>query len=170
MGGLAVVCACLGALTACQPAHVTETVADVPTAQPAAPTEPLPPHVWAMNDAGDALMFAPRPSDDIHASMRCASSGKIKIVAWNSAEEGRTLYVASGTESEIFPARSIPGDGELLAVDDFSSEVTLATTNHVLQAFRASGALTAGEPREVMNARTPEELAAIEKFFADCET
>lgn len=114
-------------------------------------------------------MFAPRPSDDIHASMRCISPGNIAIVALNSADEGRTFYLASGPEAETFPAKSIPGDGELLAVDDFSSEVTLATTNHVLQAFRMSGALAAGEPRDVMNASTPEELAAIEKFFADCE-
>lgn len=116
-----------------------------------------------------ALMYAQPESDNIHMSMQCASKGRMKIRTYNPAYGGKRLYLASGVESETFPATAIPGDGELLATDEFSSEISLKTTNPILVAFRESGALTKGDPPQAMNASTPEELAVIETFFADCD-
>ena len=164
-------------LTACQPAPADDESPPQPTAPslqsvapPVAETDAtVSPHLWGMNDVGDALMYAPRESDDIHISLRCAPDGKIRIRAFNPAHGGKRLYLASGSESETFSARSIPGDGELLAVDEYSSEIIISADNHVLAAFRTSGAMEKGEPVETMNAKTPEELAEIQSFFANCK-
>ena len=110
-------------LTACQPAPADDESPPQPTAPslqsvapPVAETDAtVSPHLWGMNDVGDALMYAPRESDDIHISLRCAPDGKIRIRAFNPAHGGKRLYLASGSESETFSADTFLALQEIVA-------------------------------------------------------
>lgn len=167
LGGILAV----GMLAACQPTPA----ADAPVVQAAEPPpamasdapafDPTDP-VWLVTDFG-SLMFAPRNSGDIRIDMSCESSGKIQIWAPNSAEDGKRLLLVSGKESEMFPATRIPADDE--GYEGVASRIEIEAANHVLAAFRKSGQLSRGDPADVMNARTPTEMEAIESFFADCK-
>jgi len=126
----------------------------------------LPAHMWGISDSGK-LMFAPFPSGDIHIAMTCQPNGDISIWVPNPEEDGQTLRLVSGEESEAFPATRIPADDE--GFEGVASRIEIKASTRVLQAFRESGQLSRGQTTDVMNAKTPQEKEAIESFFAGCE-
>ncbi|OYW42353.1 MAG: hypothetical protein B7Z38_05375 [Rhodobacterales bacterium 12-64-8] len=99
--------------------------------------------------------------------MTCQPNGDISIWVPNPEEDGQTLRLVSGEESEAFPATRIVADDE--GYEGVASRIEIKQSTRVLQAFRESGQLSRGQTTDVMNAKTPQEREAIESFFAGCE-
>lgn len=115
-------------------------------------------------------MFAPFPSGNIHIAIECASRGRVEIVAFNPAQGGATLRLASEEAVEVFRAEPVAGDGEMVAVEDTSSRILIETDHPVLLAFRRSGILWKNDPPEEMKLHASDELKTIENFFLRCES
>lgn len=114
-----------------------------------------------------SLMYAPRYSDHILVSLRCArGSGRVKIETFNPGTDGTKLALASGDVRETVSAERLPPD-EFYG-DAVVSVVEVAAAHPVLAAFRKNGSLATGTPPAVMSAGAAEEKGAIAEFFGVC--
>jgi hypothetical protein len=143
---------------------------------PAAPTESAGTlgasgFVWQVMMADEApharLMYAPRASDHILATLSCTrASGRVSIETFNPGTDGTKLQLGSGKTAALVAARRLPPD-EFYG-DAVVSVVELEAGFPVLAAFRQNGLLITGMPPAVMSAGTPEEREAIGQFFDVC--
>ncbi|HEX8900531.1 hypothetical protein [Vitreimonas sp.] len=124
---------------------------------------------WLTGAGGDGrawLYFGPDESDNIYVHFECRpNDGELNAEAFDFQGEGTRLVLSSERVRNEFEATPHRNEDIYSGV---KAEARVPLSAPVLQEFRRTGILAAGDPATIFRPATSEELGRIESFFVRC--